>query len=157
MNFPPQTVERYLPLDQLASWALFGAACGLLAELSFLPEFARALLLLSFVLVGPGSVVLDWMGTLPLVAVRALVPVTGLSLVLLGVSGALLLGFWSSRVTLLILVVLTAAGGLVNRRRAVASRRGAPIGPAAGSTPVRTSAETPADTPGATAVKAAAG
>lgn len=153
MNFPPQTVERYLPLDQLdqlASWALFGAGCGLLAELSFLPELVKALLLLTFVLVGPGSVVLDWMGTLPLVAVRALVPVTGLSLVLLGVSGALLLGFWSSRVTLLILVVLTAAGGLVNRRRAAASPRADST--RAGTSPVRTSAETP----GATAVKATA-
>lgn len=117
MTFP-ENVVRYLPVDELASWALLGASCGLLAEISFLPEVVRALTLLTFVLVGPGSVVLDWMGTLPLIAVRALVPVTGLSLVILGVSGGLLLGFWSSRLTLLVLVLLTATGGLINRRRA---------------------------------------
>ena len=117
MNFF-ESVERYLPVDQLASWALAGAACGLLAEISLLPEAVRALLLLAFVLIGPGSVVLDRVGALPLVAVRALVPVTGLSIVLLTVSGGLLLGFWSSRLTLLVLVVLTAAGGLVNRHLA---------------------------------------
>lgn len=112
-----ERIERHVPIDQLSTWALAGAGCGLLAEISFLPEAARALLLLAFVLIGPGSVVLDRMGPLPLVAVRALVPVTGLSIVLLAVSGGLLLGFWSARLTLLILVALTAGGALLNRRR----------------------------------------
>lgn len=109
--------QRYLPPGQLSSWALTGAGCGLLAELAFLPAAVRALLLLAFVLVAPGSVVVEWMGTLALVAVRALVPLTGLSIVLLSVSGGLLLGFWSSRLMLVGLVVLTALGGVRNRRR----------------------------------------
>lgn len=139
-----KSVERHLPVDQLTSWALAGAACGLVAEIPFLPELARALLLLAFVLVGPGSVVLERMGPLPLVAVRALVPVTGLSVVLLAVSGGLLLGFWSSRLTLLVLVLLTVAGALLNRHLAAdpVLLDPSPAEPSPGTTLERTSAAT---------------
>jgi signal transduction histidine kinase len=112
-----EPLTRRLPLDQLSSWSLMAAAAGLLAEIPLLPPVIRAFLLLGFVLVGPGSVVLDWFGELPKVAVRALIPIVGLSVVILVVSLPLFLGFWSSRVTLAALAVVTAALAGHNRMR----------------------------------------
>jgi CHASE2 domain-containing sensor protein len=98
--------------DRLPTWALGGAGCGLLAEVSLLPSAVKAVLLLAFIVVGPGSVAVQRFGpTLPLVAVRALVPVTGLAVVLLTSTGALFMGVWSPRVTLLALAVVTAIAG----------------------------------------------
>lgn len=103
---------------KLSTWALAGAGSGLLAEVAFLPSPARGFLLLAFILLGPGSAALQRIHGLPTVAVRALVPVTGLALVLLTVSGALLMGVWSSRLILLALAVLTAMVALLDMRRA---------------------------------------
>jgi hypothetical protein len=105
-------------LDRLPTWAIAGAGCGLLAELTLLPATVKAVLLLAFVLVGPGSAVLHSVcPTLPLLAVRALVPVTGLAIVLLTTTGALFMGLWSPRITLLGLAVLTAGAGCAQLRR----------------------------------------
>ncbi|MCW2528695.1 MAG: hypothetical protein JWM76_3555 [Pseudonocardiales bacterium] len=112
----PVSIRRKLPADRLSTWAVVGAGCGLLAAVPFLPSGLKALLLLTFVFVGPGSVIVDRFKDLPIVAVRALVPVIGLSVVILVVSLSLLLGVWSSRLLLLALAVVTLAVGLFNAR-----------------------------------------
>jgi uncharacterized membrane protein len=112
----PISIRQQLPADRLSTWAIVGAGCGLLAAVPFLPSGLKALLLLTFVFVGPGSVIVDRFKDLPIVAVRALVPVIGLSVVILIVSLSLLLGVWSSRVLLLALAVVTGGLGLMNAR-----------------------------------------
>ena len=112
------SVRKNLPVQQLSSWAIIAAGCGLVAAIPGLPSFASGLLLAFFVLVGPGSAVVDfWSDGLPKVAVRALVPTVSFSLVLLTVSLSLLLGFWSPRLMLLILAVVTAAVGVMRSSR----------------------------------------
>lgn len=102
----------------LSTWAMLGSGCGLLAAIGPLPPGLKAVLLLTFVFLGPGSAVLQyWSAELPAVARRALVPVLGLSLVFLVLTGSLLLGYWHSRVLLLSMAVATAGVGVVNRRR----------------------------------------
>jgi hypothetical protein len=106
------TSRLQLGLDQLPMWAVGGAGCGLLTELSLIPAVVKGVLLLAFVLVGPGSAALYRIGpTLPPVAARALVPVTGLAIVTLTTTGSLFMGIWSPRATLLGLAVLTALVG----------------------------------------------
>ena len=46
-----ERVERHLPIAHLASWALAAAACGLLAEIPFLPEYLLSLMMLTFFIV----------------------------------------------------------------------------------------------------------
>jgi len=102
---------------RLSTWAIGGAVCGLVSAVGALPSAAKAVLLLVFVFVGPGSAALEyWAATIPGVAQRALVPVLSFSIVLLAVTVALLLGVWSPRIVLLALAAVTAAVGLANLR-----------------------------------------
>lgn len=107
-----------LPGDAtLPNWAAVGVACGLLASVGAIPSPARALFLLGFVALGPGSAVLAyWEGELATSVVRALVPVTGLALVTTAVSLGLFLNLWSPRLLLLCVVVATGAAAVVARR-----------------------------------------
>src|SRR3954468_19108917 len=101
MTFPTLAGHRIV-LNRLSTWAILASVCGLLAEVSALPSGVRAVLLLAFILAGPGSAIVQyWSKQLPAYAVRALVPVVGLCVVILAVSGALLMGVWSTRLTLL--------------------------------------------------------
>ncbi len=112
------SVQKILPLDELSSWAILGAGCGIAAAIPGLPPLASGLLLAFFAFVGPGSAVVDtWFAVLPTVAVRALVPVVSFSVVLLVISLSLMLGFWSPRVVLLALAAVTGAVGILQRRR----------------------------------------
>ena len=115
----PSVINRMHPrVSRLSTWAIGGAACGLVSAIGARPPAAKAVLLVAFVFVGPGSAALEyWAATIPAVAQRALVPVLSFSIVLLVVTVALLLGVWSPRIVLLALAAVTAAVGLVNLRR----------------------------------------
>jgi hypothetical protein len=102
-----------LRLDPLPATAAVGGACGLLAGIGPLPAALKAALLLGFVAVGPGSALLQfWSAGVPPLAQRALVPVLGLAVVVLVVTGALLLGYWAPRVVLVALAAGTVATGV---------------------------------------------
>ncbi|MGH8891128.1 MAG: hypothetical protein ACRDV3_15375 [Acidothermaceae bacterium] len=90
----------------LPAWAIAAAVCGLLAAIPALPSVGRGVLLAVFVFVAPGAAILSWARTLPSNTVAALVPVTGLAVVLLVTGTASLLGAWQPRVTLIVLAVL---------------------------------------------------
>jgi hypothetical protein len=102
-------------IHRCSTWAIVGGACGLLAAIPVGPSLIRALLLLAFLFLGPGAVALYWVRDLPTMVVRALVPLVGLSIVLVVVSLSILSGYWSPRPTLLALAAVTFAAGLVLR------------------------------------------
>lgn len=118
MTVPTNAVAA-LRRHPLPAGAATGGVAGLLAAIGALPPGARAVLLLAFVAIGPGCALLQyWNRDLPAVAQRALVPVLGLAVVVLVVSGTLLLGHWAPRLVLVGLAagtVALGAAGLVGR------------------------------------------
>jgi uncharacterized membrane protein len=102
---------------RLSTWAIVGGVCGLLAAIPVGPEFIRAILLLSFIFVGPGSVVLQWSPGLPPIIVRMLVPIIGFCVVSLLLSAGLLSHFYSPRISLLVMAAVTVAVGYFHRTR----------------------------------------
>ena len=99
--------------DPLPVTAAAGGVAGLLAGIGPLPAAVKAVLLLAFIAMGPGSALLQFRSdAVPSLAQRALVPVLGLAVVVLVVTGALLLGYWSPRVVLLALAGGTAVLGV---------------------------------------------
>ena len=117
------SMAKVAPMSRPSTWAVAGGACGLTGAVGALPSGVRAALLLAFVAAGPGSALLQyWAASIPPVAQRALVPVVGLALVVLVVSFALLLGWWSPQATLLGMSALTVAVGVLAVRRERAGR-----------------------------------
>lgn len=102
-----------------------GATAGSLAGLlSLMPNGipgARALLMVAFVLIAPGSATLLWV-PLPRATTAALVPVLGLTWVALASTGALFAHFWHPLVVLLVLVAASLGSAALSVR---GSRRAA--------------------------------
>ncbi|CAN5472769.1 hypothetical protein BH11ACT6_BH11ACT6_42290 [soil metagenome] len=112
----------------LTTTATVAGFAGLLSAIEILPSPVRVALLGAFVLLGPGSLALSWFAHLPLNAVVALVPVVGLAVSVLVVSGLLLLGFYAPTPVLLGLAGITTAGGLLRRSMRARSTGGAAAG-----------------------------
>lgn len=106
----------------LPAWAVAGAVCGLLAAIPALPSVARGVLLAAFVFVAPGAAILSWARTLPSNTVAALVPVTGLAVILMVTGTASLIGAWQPRLTLIVLAVLAIAIALWAKTKQAAPR-----------------------------------
>lgn len=102
--------------------ALAASAAGLIAAVPALPPPLRAVLLLAFVLAGPGSAVLLW-AELPRSLRLAVTPALGLAAVIGFTTIAGFANRWSPFVLLAVLAALSAgsalAGLLSNRTRVV--------------------------------------
>jgi hypothetical protein len=115
MSMPLSRAARPTGLD---ATALAGGVCGLLAAIGPLPSALRALLLATFVVIGPGSALVRWWrDRLADVAVRALVPVSGFAVLTVVLTVSLYLGVWSPRWTLLGLAVATVVVAAVGAQR----------------------------------------
>lgn len=107
---------------RLALLALGGASAGLLGAIPGLPGALLLILIGAFVLVGPGSLILTWFSDLPTEVLCALVPVVGIAVSILVVSGLLLMGVYAPLPILLGMAAATLMGGLIRRRRLAAPR-----------------------------------
>jgi glycosyltransferase involved in cell wall biosynthesis len=85
---------------------------GSLGAVRTLPTVLLAIAVGAFMFVGPGSLALSWYPHLPPSVLFSLVPMVGLAICLLVVSGALMLGFYSPVVVLLGLTGVSVVGGL---------------------------------------------
>lgn len=98
--------------------ALAASAAGLTAAVTTLPPSLRAVLLLAFVLAGPGSAVLLWTA-LPHSLRLPVTPALGLATVLGATTVAATVGWWSPVVLLAVLAALSAGSavaGLLSHR-----------------------------------------
>ena len=107
---------------RLAVLAVGGASAGLLGAVPVLPGAVLLILIGAFVLVGPGSLLLSWFSDLPTEVLCALVPVVGIAVSILVVSGLLLLGVYAPLPILLGMAAATLVGGLIRRHRLAAPR-----------------------------------
>ena len=104
-----------LPI-RLTTLAVAGGVAGLAGGIGLLPSALLLIVIGLFVLVGPGSLVMTWYPDLPGEVVCALVPVVGLAIGMLVVSGLLLAGVYAPLPILIAMAALTLSGGLLRRR-----------------------------------------
>ncbi len=107
---------------RLALLAIGAAIAGFLGAVPVLPGAVLLILIGAFVLIGPGSLILSWFGDLPTEVLCALVPVVGIAVSILIVSGLLLFGVYAPLPILLAMAVATLVGGLIRRHRLAAPR-----------------------------------
>jgi hypothetical protein len=108
--------------SRLALLAISGAAAGLLGAIPVLPGAVLVVLVGAFVLIGPGSLILTWFSDLSSDVLCALVPVVGIAVSILVVSGLLLFGVYAPLPILLAMAAVTLVGGLIRRHRLAAPR-----------------------------------
>ena len=89
------------------TFALVGAAAGLLSLVGSLPSGVRFVLLAAFVLVGPGSAVLDLFPPMERSLRLLLAPVIGVAAILLASTVAVDSHLWGPTLQLVALVVIT--------------------------------------------------
>jgi hypothetical protein len=95
----------------LSAWtAILASVAAALAPVPWLPGLARGLLLLAFVLAGPGLAVTAWT-RLSGILLASVVPVIGLTAVILVTTVVAFLGWWSPIPTMFALAVVCAASG----------------------------------------------
>lgn len=118
MTYQPSATHR----RATAVAALAASAVGLAAAVPVLPLNVRAMLLLGFVLIGPGSAALLWT-ELPLSLRLAVTPALGLAAVLGATTIAGFAEWWSPFVLLAVLAAVSAgsavAGLMSDRMRVV--------------------------------------
>ena len=89
--------------------ALACAGAGALATVPILPSAIRAVLMLGFIFAGPGSAVMLWLRCdAPTTFTLTIVPVSGLAVFILAVTGSVYVSVWEPTVLLLVLAALTA-------------------------------------------------
>jgi hypothetical protein len=103
--------------ERLAMLAIYGGVAGCIGAVQLLPGAVLLIAIGGFVLIGPGSLVMSWFTDFPREAVYALIPVVGLSLSILVVTGLLLCGIYAPLPILLAMAVTTLGCGLLRRRR----------------------------------------
>jgi glycosyltransferase involved in cell wall biosynthesis len=99
---------------------VFGLA-GLVGLIGALPTYVLVPAVAAFALVGPGSLVLSWYTDLPAYALVPLMPIIGLGVCIIAVTGLLMMGLYNPILTLLGLTLAVVIGGLL--RCAFLSRR----------------------------------
>ena len=110
------TVDRFWagdPAVRLSTLAVGGGVAGFVGAIGVLPSAVLLLAIGAFVLVGPGSLLLSWFSGLPTTVAVGLVPVAGLALCILVVSGLLLCGVYAPLPILLGMAAVTVSGGLI--------------------------------------------
>lgn len=110
-----------LPLS-LPTAVLAASAAGAVAAIPWLPAPLRALLLLAFVLIGPGCALLAWRPPLPASVTIVLAPTLGVSVLALVSTAAALFSWWHPTAQLLLLVVACVVAVLLRLRRPASER-----------------------------------
>jgi hypothetical protein len=85
---------------------------GSLAAIRTLPSVLLVIVVAAFMFAGPGSLAMSWYAHLPPSVLFSLVPIVGIAICLLVVTGLLMLGFYSPVLVLLGLTGATVVGGL---------------------------------------------
>ncbi len=103
--------------ELMGAGAILSSVCGMLAAIPALPGLVRGLLLLVFVLAGPGLAVAAWtaLGGIVLVSV---VPVIGLSAVILVTTVAAFIGHWTPMALMFGMALVCLGSGAIACRRA---------------------------------------
>jgi hypothetical protein len=111
---------------RLALTASLLGAVGTLGVIDALPSALRTVIVASFVLVGPGTLIMSFFTELPKYALRALIPTIGLAVCILAVTGLLVAGVYNPAGVLMGLALSTVAGGLTRCAFLTRRDRGAP-------------------------------
>jgi hypothetical protein len=93
--------------NRLTALALIASAMGFLTLIPGTPSLVRAILLFTFVAVGPGSALLVTR-SIPGISTAFLVPLLGISVVILLTSALAYASWWSPRTSLAVLAAVTA-------------------------------------------------
>ena len=99
----------------LPQWALAASVCGAISAVPILPSAVRAVALLFFVLVGPGSAMLSWFD-LPRETVLALVAPLGIAITVLAATAAAFASMGHPVVLLTLAVAVTVLAAVVAAR-----------------------------------------
>lgn len=113
---------RVLPLN-LSTTSLGASAAGAASAIPWLPAQVSALLLLTFVLVGPGCAVLAWSSPLRASATLVFAPALGICVVVLVSTAAASFSWWHPISQLVVLVVASAGAALLRLRRPASAER----------------------------------